>query len=117
MRRLGRRCLVLLVALAAPAAAQRGEFFPGGTYDARVPTPDSVLGYPVGTYHTDYAGLERWLQALRPNDRVRVFRYGESVERRPLYLIAISSPQNIARLDEIKAAMARLADPRTTGDE
>lgn len=97
-------------------AARRFEFFPGGTYDTRVPTPASVLGYEVGSYHTDYAGLERWLAALRGSDRVRVLRYGESVEKRPLYLIVISSPANIARLDEIRGAMQKLADPRTTTD-
>ena len=59
-----------------------------------VPTPESVLGYPVGTYHTNYAGLERWLAAIRGSERVRVVRYGESVEKRPLYLIIVSSPAN-----------------------
>jgi hypothetical protein len=90
------------------------EFFPGGTYESAVPTPESVLGYPIGSYHTDYAGLERWLAALRQSPRVRVLRYGQSEERRPLYLIIVASPANLARLDEIRTTMARLADPRTT---
>jgi hypothetical protein len=109
-------CILLLVALAAAAThAQQFEFFPGGTYDAKVPTPESVLGYPVGTYHTNYAGLERWLRALEQSERVRVLRYGESVEKRPLYLIVISSPQNLARLDAVREGMRQLTDPRTTG--
>jgi hypothetical protein len=90
------------------------EFFAGGTYETSVPTPESVLGYPIGTYHTDYAGLERWLTALRQSPRVRVLRYGQSEERRPLYLIVVASAVNLARLDEIKSSMARLADPRVT---
>jgi hypothetical protein len=98
------------------AAAQRFEFFPGGTYDSKVPAPEAVLGYPIGSYHTSYAGLERWLDAIRGSDRVRIVRYGESVEKRPLYLIIISSPANIARLDAVRAAMAKLADPRTSSD-
>jgi hypothetical protein len=98
------------------AAAQRFEFFPGGTYDSKVPTPESVLGYPIGSYHTSYAGLERWLEAIRSSDRVRIVRYGESVEKRPLYLIIISSPANLARLDAVRASMAKLADPRTSSD-
>jgi hypothetical protein len=100
----------------AAAQQQRFEFFPGGTYDAAVPTPESVLGYPVGIYHTDYAGLERWLNALRTSNRVQILRYGTSEEKRPLYLIVISSPANLARLDEVKRGMARLADPRLTSD-
>jgi hypothetical protein len=92
------------------------EFFPGGTYDAAVPTPESVLGYGVGTYHTNYSGLERWLEALKTSDRVRVTQYGMSEEKRPLYLVIISSPANLGRLDAIRAAMAKLADPRTSSD-
>jgi hypothetical protein len=109
---------ILALGLASLAAQQpaRFEFFPGGTYDPAIPTPESVLGYPVGTYHTDYAGLERWLGALRKSDRVQIVRYGMSEEKRPLYLIVISSPANLARLADVKHAMARLADPRTTND-
>ena len=109
--------IVCAVAFAGTmAAAQRFEFFPGGIYDSKVPTPESVLGYPIGSYHTSYAGLERWLDAIRGSDRVRIVRYGESVEKRPLYLIVISSPANIARLDAVRAATAKLADPRTSSD-
>ena len=116
-----RLAAALLAAVCTAGAAaqqppQRFEYFPGGTYDPKIPTPESVLGYPVGTYHTDYAGLERWLAALRGSDRVRVVRYGTSEEKRPLYLVIVASPANLARLDAIKAAMARLSDPRTTSD-
>ena len=110
-----------LLATAAPrlvaqqlAAQPRTDFQTGGTYDPNVPTPETVLGYAIGTFHTDYAGLERWIAALQRSDRVRVVRYGQSIERRPLYLIVVSSPQNLARLDEIRAGLRRLADPRTT---
>ncbi|MGH9314314.1 MAG: M14 family zinc carboxypeptidase [Vicinamibacterales bacterium] len=113
-----RRIIILCLAggFAVTGSAQRFEFFPGGTYDPKVPGPESVLGYPIGTYHTDYAGLERWLDAIRGNERVRIVRYGQSFERRPLYLVIISSPANIARLDQIQAAMKKLADPRTSTD-
>jgi hypothetical protein len=106
----------ILFCVCSAASAQRFEFFPGGTYDPNVPTPASVLGYEVGTYHTNYAGLERWLEALKKSDRVRVLRYGMSEEKRPLYLIVITSPANLARLDEVRGAMARLNDPRTTSE-
>jgi hypothetical protein len=111
------RAAVLAAALAPLAAhGQKFEFFPGGTYDPAIPTPESVLGYPVGTYHTTYAGLERWLKALEQSDRVRVMQYGVSEEKRPLYLVVITSPANLAKLDAVRGAMAKLADPRTTGD-
>lgn len=107
---------LLLFLLLPPADAQRFEFYPGGTYDPAMPTPASVLGYEIGTYHTDYAGLERWLAAVQKSERLRVVRYGISEEKRPLYLVVITSPANLARLNEIRSAMSRLADPRTTTD-
>ena len=82
----------LSIALVMPAAAraqqvaqQAAPFYPGGTYDPAFPTPEQVLGYAIGTHHTDYAGLERWIAAIQKSPRVRVVRYGQSVERRPLY--------------------------------
>ena len=111
-----RAAFALLLCACTAASAQHFEFFPGGTYDPNIPTPASVLGYEVGTYHTNYSGLERWLEALKKSDRVRVLRYGMSEEKRPLYLIVITSPANLARLDEIRSATARLSDPRTTSD-
>jgi hypothetical protein len=108
--------MLILTAALATAQAQRFEYFPGGTYDQGIPAPASVLGYEIGTYHTDYAGLERWLGAIQKSERVRVMRYGASEEKRPLYLIVISSPANLAKLDAIKAGMAKLADPRSTND-
>jgi len=44
--------------------------------------------------------------------RMRVFEYGESWEGRKMIYGEISDPKNIARLEEIKSAMTRLADPR-----
>lgn len=114
---LTRVALTALLLAAFVPGAQRFEFFPGGTYDDSVPTPDSVLGYPLGTFHTNYAGLERWIGALRNSDRVKIVRYGESVEHRPLHLIIVSSPENLGRLDQVKDAMKRLGDPRVTSDD
>src|SRR5262245_21276460 len=109
--------IILALFVRAPFHAQQFQFFPGGTYNSAMPTPASVLGYEIRTHHTDYAGLERWLAALQKSDRVRVLRYGASEEKRPLYLVVISSPANLSRLDAIRAGMAKLADPRTTSDD
>ncbi len=111
---------VLTALFTAPVSAQQPgplePFFPGGTYDAKFPTPESVLGYAIGERHTDYAGLERWLTALRQSDRVAIRKYGESIEKRPLYLIFMSSPANIARLDAVQKGMAQLANPASLSD-
>jgi len=107
-------CAWVIVGLAASAVAQqRFEFFPGGTYDKTVPTPEQVLGYSIGTRHTPHHKLELWLRALAQNsDRVRLETYGESFEGRGLFYLIISSRQNLQRLNEIKNGLAQLADPR-----
>ncbi|MBI1723304.1 MAG: hypothetical protein HYR48_05290 [Gemmatimonadetes bacterium] len=108
----------VVVTLAAPAAlAQaRFDFYARGPYRAEVPRPSALLGYEPGEFHTNYGNMERVIHAIAASapDRVRIFEIGRSEERRTLYLIAVSSPENIRRLGEIKAQTARLADPRAT---
>jgi hypothetical protein len=55
------------------------------------------------------------LAAARPN-QMRVFDYGKTWEGRRLIYCALSSEANIRRLDEIRAGMKQLADPRRTTD-
>jgi len=52
--------------------------------------------------------------AKAASDRVRIFDIGTTSEHRMQHVVAISAPENISRLDEIKAATARLTDPRKT---
>src|SRR5690606_36097004 len=69
-----------------------------------------------GTFHTTYAQMESVVNAIAKAapDRVRVFDIGETNEHRMQHIVAISSPENLASLDRIKADNARLTDPRTT---
>ena len=79
-----------------------------------VPRPQSILRYDVGDFHTSYAQMEQVIGAIAAAapDRVKVFDIGETNEHRMQHLVAISSPENIARLDEIKANNAKLTDAR-----
>jgi hypothetical protein len=111
------RPLTLLLALAAPAAAQEARFdFTGrGPYRAEVPRPDSLLGYPPGTRHTQYhaqqAALERLVAAS--GGRAAFEDIGVTEEGRRMRVVLISSPANLARRDKIRADLARLTDPRS----
>ena len=109
--------LFVLTVHGAPVLAQEQfDFYGRGPYRPEVPRPSALLGYEPGQFHTDYGNMERVVQAIAAAapDRVRVFETGRSEERRRLYLIAISSPENIQRLDDIRARTQRLADPRRT---
>ncbi|MGH7481378.1 MAG: M14 family zinc carboxypeptidase, partial [Longimicrobiales bacterium] len=92
------------------------DFYAAGEYRAEVPTPESVLGYPIGSWHTTYGRMERYIEALAVAvpERVRIFDYGTSIERQTQHLVVVGGERNIARLDQIRAELARLADPRVT---
>ena len=119
------RLALLALLLAAPLAAQslpldsirddrNFSFYDRGPYRATVPRPEAVLGYAIGEMNTQYAAQERVLLAIADaaRDRVRVEEFGSSYERRAMRLFIVSSPENIARLDAIRADLDKLADPR-----
>lgn len=106
-----------LLATVPPALAQQPfGWYDRGPYRAAVPRPDSLLGFPLGSQHTMYhqqrAVLDRLIAAAP--DRVRTEVIGRTVEGKELRLLLISSPQNLQRLDQIRADVDRLADPRAT---
>ena len=86
----------------------------------KVPSPDKVLGYVVGTpnkltYTKDMYRYYRELEKSTP--RVRVFTAPErSEEGREQMLVVVSDEANIAKLDRYKEITARLADPRKIND-
>ena len=93
------------------------DFYERGPYRPDVPRPATLLGYEPGEFHTTYANYEHGSCANSPKtDRLRVMTLGQTPEHRPLYLLAVSSPENLAKLDAIKGDLARLADPRTCSE-
>src|SRR4051812_25258767 len=81
-----------------------------------IPTPKSVLGYHIGapkklTYYADILRYYRALAAAAPN-RVKIEKIGTSDEGRDLVVVWISSEENMAKLVQNRANLAKLADPR-----
>lgn len=97
--------------LAALAIAPPFNFYSFSPYDGSIPKPESVLGYELGDRHSTYREQERTILAIaaKAPDRIRPFEFGKSVEGRPLRVFAISTPANIARLEEIRKAIGDLA--------
>jgi hypothetical protein len=106
--------IVLFFTLLSPAFAQTFEFVPGARFDPAIPTLKQSAGHDWGERITMHHEMERYVNALEQAapTRAKLFRYGETWQGKPLYYLVIGSPQNIARLDEIKAAMQKLGDPR-----
>ncbi len=89
------------------------DFYSEGPYESRVPRPESILGYGPGEKHTTYFDQERVIQAISAHSagRAKIEVIGKSTEGRPLRLMVFSSPKNMARLSEIQADLATLANP------
>jgi hypothetical protein len=82
-----------------------------------VPTPKAVLGDVAGApgklpYAEEVYQYMRMLEKAAPQ-RVKVYSIGKTEEGREMIAVAISSEANMAKLDENKARLAKLADPRT----
>ncbi len=95
-------------------AQERFDFYARGPYRKNVPRPSAITGYEPGQFQTPHGQIVRVLEkiAAEASDRVRLIENGQTWEHRKLYLAVVSSPENINRLDQIKANVARLADPR-----
>ncbi|HEY0547395.1 MAG TPA: M14 family zinc carboxypeptidase [Pyrinomonadaceae bacterium] len=110
---------IFAFAIYAQRDDSRFDFYARGPFRQTVPRPQSILRFDVGEFHTSYAQMERVIEkiAAAAPDRVRMMDIGETNEHRMMHLVAISSPENLARLDQIKANIARLADPRKLSDK
>jgi hypothetical protein len=103
-----------------PADSLSFDFYDRGPYRADLPRPPDFLGYETGDFLTTYALYESLLREYeRHSDRLRVFTIGKTPEHRFQYILAISSPSNLAHLNEIKDQLGSLIDPRKlkTGPE
>jgi hypothetical protein len=108
----------LAVLSLSAAVAEPPMTAPSASYNAKIPTFRSVLGYDVGERFTSHSEVENYFKTLAAaSDRMRVEPYGKTYEGRSLNTVIVSSPKNLARLDAIRAATARLADPRKTTSE
>src|SRR5213594_3837999 len=81
-----------------------------------VPTPEAVLGDIAGApgvlpYAEDVYKYMRMLEKAGP--RVKVFSIGMTEEGREMIAVAVSSAENLTNLEENRARLAKLADPRT----
>lgn len=80
-----------------------------------IPTPESVLGYSMGTARKlpDWHEVAHYFETLAAaSDRVNVEVLGKTTNGLPYLAVTISAPQNLARRDKLRAVMDRLNDPR-----
>ncbi len=88
-------------------------------YSGETPTPEEIIGHQIGTTHTRPAQVVEYYHAIEEaSDRVQVEEHARSYEGRRLIHAFVSSPENLARLDEIRRNNRRLVEePEQVSDE
>jgi hypothetical protein len=104
------------LAVAPPAAAQIGV----PTSSSAVPSPESHFGFRPGTDRL----LANWTELVAYYDRVAsssprvsIDTLGTTTLGRPFVMLIVTSPENHARLPELREIQRRLADPRLIRDD
>jgi len=69
-----------------------------------IPTPAAFLGYQLGEQFTTHDRIVRYFEtvAAQAADRCKLIPYGQTYEGRPLLVMAVASPENLKRLEEIR---------------
>ena len=84
-----------------------------------LPTPESSFGFPVGADHKlfDYEQSIAYFRRLAAaSNRVRLIDLGQTSFGRTFTVALISSPENLAHLDQIRRVNMRLAHPEGLTD-
>lgn len=74
-------------------------------------SPDEFLGYPLGSKYTPHYKIVNYFTyvATVAGSQMKLQRYGETNEGRPLMLAYIASPENFVKLEDIRKNNLRLA--------
>ncbi|MEM1326918.1 MAG: M14 family zinc carboxypeptidase [Bacteroidota bacterium] len=80
------------------------QFEPDLVYDSSIESPTDFLNYELGEQMTVYAHTVAYFEKLAAqSDRLILDNYGETYENKPLIYTVITSPENQAKLEELRA--------------
>ena len=105
------RSVLLFVILIAVAAAQNGP---------KITTPKDALGFNIGDDYmmATYSQLETyWKKIASECDRCRLVDMGPTAEGRHQYMMVITSPENLKKLDHYKDISQKLAHAEGLSDD
>lgn len=97
----------LAVLLSAHVKAEKTDYFfaPEIIFDSTIPTPEEFLGYEIGSRITEHSRINAYYEKLAElSDRTSLIEIGQTHEKRKLYVLIVSSPENIRNLDRYKEA-------------
>lgn len=105
--------------LAWPVAAEPLDYFlvDGVSYDQTVLKPAEVFGHDIGDQPVRHDLMVSYIRRIAESSpRMQVETIGYSHENRPILFVTVSSPENMARLDEIKQAHLLRTDPERSDE-
>ena len=86
----------VLLSLALAAATCLGAF-------AQLKSPEEFLGYKPGDRFTPHHRMVDYFEHVASqNTNIKLIQYGETNEKRPLIIAILSSPENMAKLEQIR---------------
>ncbi|MCK8522698.1 zinc carboxypeptidase [Aquimarina sp. D1M17] len=81
------------------------------TYNAEIPTPQSVLGFVPGKWHVSHDKLANYMQVLAAaSPRITIENRGKTFEDRPILLLTITSEENHKNIEEIRKQHLQLTE-------
>lgn len=87
-------------------------YLPSIEYDSDIPSPEQVLGYQIGEWHISHDQLLFYMRTLAAaSPRMQLVQHGRTYEGRPLIHLIVTSPNNHARIEEIRQQHVQLSDP------
>ncbi|MDP5170754.1 MAG: M14 family zinc carboxypeptidase [Bacteroidia bacterium] len=100
-------CFLLLMgqssAQSLDGRVQLDYYLPAESYLENIPTPSVVLGHEIGEWHISHDKLVEYMRRLsEASERVSLKVIGETYEGRPLIHLAITSPENQQKLEELQ---------------
>ena len=106
-------CAAAISTIGAPAYAQS---FVEAPTDPAIPTLTDTVGHAPGTRITSPEAALTYIEALveAAPDRARLVQYATSWEGRPLVYLVLTAPENMARIDAIKADLANVSAGRAS---
>lgn len=97
-------CLACLLLTSNVKGEKTSYFFaPEIKFDSRIPSPEAFLGYEIGSRVTEHSRINAYYEKLAElSDKTSLIEIGKTHENRKLYVLVVSSPENIRNLDKIK---------------
>ena len=111
---------VVLVALVFTIGLSDVALRPAVAQEQPIPSPEAFFGFEMGADRK----LARWDKLVEyynllgeASPRLHIVNMGESTLGNPFLVLFISSPENLARLEELRQINATLSDPRGVSEE